>query len=181
MLMTDAMVGSRKPCLQISEDEVDDRQILFGNLGIAAFGDGEVIVATRGEAGITTPVISDDLCAGRNRSLNEAAKRLRATVRDNGEPDTTGLPPAFALVELGPRSSLAACYRRVMRHRGHKTAVIAVAHRLLEMASHLLSRQVPYAELGAAYLDQRDREHALRRAVNQLERLGHRVILESAA
>ena len=107
MLMTDAMMGSCKPCFQISENEVDDRQILFGNLGSAAFGDGEVIVATLGEAGIPTPVISDDLCAGRNRSLNEAAKRLRATVRDNGEPDTTGVPPALALVELGPRLSLA--------------------------------------------------------------------------
>jgi hypothetical protein len=107
MLLTDAMVGSRKPGLQISEDEVDDRQILFGHLGIAAFGDGEVIVATLGEAGIPTPVISDDFCAGRNRALHEAAKRLRATVRDNGEPDTTGVPPALALVELGPRLSLA--------------------------------------------------------------------------
>ena len=107
MLMTDAMMGSRKPGLQISENEVDDRQILFGNLGIAAFGDGEVIVATLGEAGIPTPVISDDLCAGRNRSLNEAAKRLRATVRDNGESDTTGISPALALVELGPRLPLA--------------------------------------------------------------------------
>ncbi len=107
MLMTDAMMGSCKPCLQISENEVDDRQILFGNLGRAAFGDGEVIVATLGEAGIPTPVISDDLCAGRNRSLNEAAKRLRATVRDNGEPYTTGVSPALALVELGPRLSLA--------------------------------------------------------------------------
>ena len=107
MLMTDAMVGSHKPCLQISEDEVDDRQILFGNLGIAMGGDGEVIVATLGEASITTPVISDDFCAGPNRSLNEVAKRLRATVRDNGEPDTTGVSPTLALVELGPRLSLA--------------------------------------------------------------------------
>jgi hypothetical protein len=106
MLVTDAMVGSHQPCLQISEDEVDDRQILFGNLGIAAFGDGKVSVATLGEVGIPTPVISDDCCAGCNRSLNEAAKRLRATVRDNREPDTTGVPPALALVKLGPRLSL---------------------------------------------------------------------------
>ena len=106
MLVTNAMVGSHKPCLQMSEDEVDDRQILFGNLGIAAFGDGRMSVATLGEFGITTPVIRDDFCAGRNRSLNETAKRLRATVRDNGEPDTTGVPPALALVELCPRLSL---------------------------------------------------------------------------
>jgi transposase len=53
-----------------------------------------------------------------------------------------------------------------------------VARHIIE---HLLSRQVPYAELGAAYLDPRDREYATRRYVKQLERLGHRVILESAA
>src|SRR5713101_738652 len=106
MLMTDAMVSSHQPSLQIRVDEVDDREILFGNLGITTFGDGEMIVATLGKAGVTTPVISDNLCAERNRSLNEAAKRLRATVSDNGEPDTTGVPPALALVELRPRLSL---------------------------------------------------------------------------
>ena len=79
----------------------------FGNLGIATGGDGEVIVATLGEASLTTPVISDDFCAGPNRSLNEVAKRLRATGRANGEPDTTGVSPTLALVELGPRLSLA--------------------------------------------------------------------------
>ena len=46
---------------------------------------------------------------------------------------------------------------------------------------HLLKDQVPYQELGATYLDQRDREHAPRRYVKQLERLGHRVILEPVA
>ena len=66
--MTDAMMGSRKPCLQISENEVDDRQILFGNLGIAAFGDGEVIVATLGEAGIPTPVIRDDFVESKKKN-----------------------------------------------------------------------------------------------------------------
>jgi transposase len=76
---------------------------------------------------------------------------------------------------------LAAHYRRIMRHRGHKKAVVAVAHTSLLIVYHMLKNRVPYHEVGAAYLDQRDREQAIRRHVKQLERLGHRVILEPAA
>ena len=52
---------------------------------------------------------------------------------------------------------------------------------LLVQAYHLLAHQVTYHELGASYLDQRDREQATRRYVKLLERLGHRVVLEPAA
>lgn len=77
-------------------------------------------------------------------------------------------------------SRLATRYRRIMRHRGHKKAVVAVAHTILVIIYHMLKDQVSYQERGAAYLDQRDREQATRRYVKQLERLGHRVILEPA-
>ncbi|MEW6682539.1 MAG: hypothetical protein AB1451_06400 [Nitrospirota bacterium] len=76
---------------------------------------------------------------------------------------------------------LAARYRRVMRHRGHKKALVAVAHAILVMVYHLLSLQVDYQELGEWYFDQRHREYATRRYVKLLEGLGHRVILEPAA
>ena len=77
-------------------------------------------------------------------------------------------------------SRLAARYRRIMRHRGHKKAVVAVAHTILVIIYHMLKHQVPYQEVGAAYLDQRDREQATRRYVKQLERLGHRVVEPAA-
>lgn len=67
------------------------------------------------------------------------------------------------------------------RHRGHKTAVIAVAHAILVMASHLLARQTTYAKLGPDYLDDLDITRATRRYLRGLERLGPRVILERAA
>jgi transposase len=75
----------------------------------------------------------------------------------------------------------AARYRRIMRHRGHKKAVVAVAHTILVIVYHMLAHQVPYQEMGAAYFDQRDREQATQRYVKQLERRGHRVVLEPAA
>jgi transposase len=76
---------------------------------------------------------------------------------------------------------LAARYRRIMRHRGHTKAVVAVAHTILVSIYHMLTHHEPYQEVGAAYPDQRDREQATRRYVKQLECLGHRVVLEPAA
>jgi len=77
-------------------------------------------------------------------------------------------------------SALAAQYRRLM-HCGHKQAVVAVAHSMLVIAYHLLSRQPASREFGADYFDRRHAERATRRAVRQLERLGYRVTLQPAA
>ena len=110
MLMTDAVMSPRQPSLQVREDEVDDRQILFGNLRVTALGDGEVLIPALGEIGVAGPVVGNNHCAGHNRSINEATKRLRATVRHDGEPDSARIPTAFALVELGSRLALAHLY-----------------------------------------------------------------------
>ena len=58
---------------------------------------------------------------------------------------------------------------------------MAVARTILVIVYDMLKDRAPYHEVGAAYLEQWEREHATRRAVKQLERLGHRVILEPAA
>ncbi len=79
------------------------------------------------------------------------------------------------------QAALAARYRRVVRHRGHKKAVVAVAHALLVTAYHVLASQTTYRELGADYYDRGHTERATRRAVQALERQGYRVTLERAA
>jgi transposase len=48
-------------------------------------------------------------------------------------------------------SAVAARYRRILRHRGHKKAIVAVAHNLLVTAYHVLANQTIYQELGADY------------------------------
>jgi transposase len=78
-------------------------------------------------------------------------------------------------------SALGARYRRVMRHRGHKKAIVAVAHAILITTYHLLSRGTTYREPGRDYYDRRHPERARHRAVQVLERQGYRVILEPAA
>jgi transposase len=79
------------------------------------------------------------------------------------------------------KGTLAARYRRVMRHRGHKKAVVAVAHAMLVAAYHLLARHTTYHEPGADYYERRHAERGRHRAVQLLEHQGYRVILEPAA
>ena len=78
-------------------------------------------------------------------------------------------------------TALAARYRRIARHRGHKKAVSAVAHAILVIVYHLLTRRTTYQELGPDYYDHRAADHARRRAIQTLERQGYRVTLEVAA
>ena len=77
--------------------------------------------------------------------------------------------------------ALQARYHRIKRHRGHKKAVVAVAHQLLEIAYYIMRNGTTYQELGADYFDRRHRDHAVRRHVRQLEALGLRVTIENAA
>jgi transposase len=78
-------------------------------------------------------------------------------------------------------SAVAARYRRILRHRGHKKAIVAVAHNLLVTAYHVLAHQTTYQELGADYYDRRHTERVARRAVQTLEQQGYRVTLERVA
>jgi len=86
-----------------------------------------------------------------------------------------------ALAASRTSTALGARYRRVLRHRGHHKAVIAVAHAMLVIAYHLLSRETTYHELGADYFDRHQTDRLRRRAVQTLERQGYRVTLEPAA
>src|SRR6188768_3578562 len=78
-------------------------------------------------------------------------------------------------------SALQARYQRVRRHRGHKKAVVAVGHQILEIAYYIMRDGVTYDELGADYFQRRDAERSTRRHVRQLEALGYRVTIERAA
>jgi len=78
-------------------------------------------------------------------------------------------------------AALHARYHRVKRHRGHKKAVVAVGHQILEIAYSVMRDGVTSDELGADYFDRRHAERAIRRHVRQLEALGFRVTIEKAA
>ena len=118
------------------------------------------------------------MCPGQNES---AGKRRPGKTR-TGNRFLRG-----ALIESGlastraQRTALHARYVRVKRHRGHKKAVVAVGHQILEIAYYLMRDETTYQELGADYFTRRDRERTIRRSVRQLEALGYRVTIEEAA
>jgi hypothetical protein len=69
----------------------------------------------------------------------------------------------------------------IAARRGKKRAAVAVAHSLLVIAYHLISRQEPYRDLGADYFDQQRPESVKKRLVKRLEKLGYQVNLEPIA
>lgn len=76
------------------------------------------------------------------------------------------------------KTYLAAQYRRLSARRGKKRAAVAVAHSILVIAYHLISRHEPYRDLGADYFDQQRPESVKKRLVKRLEKLGYQVNLE---
>jgi transposase len=118
------------------------------------------------------------MCPGQNES---AGKRHTGKTR-HGNRYLRGTLIQASLGAMRTKSSaLQARYHRVKRHRGHKKAVVAVGHQILEIAYYIMRDGVTYQELGADYFDRRHAERATRRHVRQLEALGYHVTIEKAA
>ena len=88
---------------------------------------------------------------------------------------------AAAGASRAKESALQARFRRVLRHRGPKKAVVALAHTLLRIAYHVLANGTVYRELGGDYHDRQHHQRVTRRAIQLLQRQGYRVTLEPAA
>jgi transposase len=115
------------------------------------------------------------ICPGNNES---AGKRKTGKSTKGSKFLRIVLIEAALAASRSKGTYLAAHYQRVKRNRGHRKAVVAVAHTILCLAWQLLSQRVDYDDLGADYFVERDAQAVRRRAVRQLERLGHKVTLE---
>lgn len=73
---------------------------------------------------------------------------------------------------------LAAQYRRLASRRGKKRALVAVAHSLLVIIYHVVSRGTTYQELGADFFDQNNKERLTRHLIKRLESLGNEVVVK---
>jgi len=118
------------------------------------------------------------VCPGLDES---AGKRRTGKTRDGNRYLRGALLESALASTRAKGTALQARYRRVKSHRGHKKAVVAVAHQMLEIAFYIMRDGTTYHELGAEYFARRDRDRTLRRSVKQLEALGYRVTLEEAA
>ena len=118
------------------------------------------------------------ICPGQNES---AGKRRSGKTRPGNRYLRGALIESGQAAARAKQTALQARYFRIKRHRGHKKAVVAVGHQILEIAYYIMRDGVTYQELGAAYFEHQHRDRATRRHVKQLEALGYRVTIEAAA
>jgi transposase len=122
------------------------------------------------------------LCPGNHES---AGKRKSGRARKGNAALRCALVEAAWAASHTKDSYLAAQYRRFKRRFGKKSeskALFAVAHTMVVVIWHILAERSTYEDLGSDYFERRGataaRQHYL---VRELEKLGHRVVLEPAA
>lgn len=118
------------------------------------------------------------MCPGQNES---AGKRKSGRTRKGSPWLRSALIEAAHGAARSKGTYLGAQARRLKPRLGWKKTMVAVGHSILVRAYYLLQRGTTYAELGADYFIERDREQRERRHVRALERLGYHVTLEPQA
>ena len=72
-------------------------------------------------------------------------------------------------------------FHRLKARRGTMRAALAIAHKILVSAYHMLAKGLAYHDLGEAYLDQIGQTRTVANLKRRLERLGYRLTLEPKA
>jgi transposase len=74
---------------------------------------------------------------------------------------------------------LTALFYRIAARKGMKKAAVAVAHRILIIAWHILRDGTEYREYGGDYYDRQRPERTAARLARRIERMGYEVVLSS--
>lgn len=121
--------------------------------------------------------------AGLAPAIYQSAGRSSPAGKRHGNKWLTAMlvEAAGSVARMHGKNYLAAQHDRLARRRGARRAQIAVAHSILVAAYYMLLRDEPYHDLGPDYFAKRARTDQTQRLVNQLEKLGHTVIIDPAA
>ena len=117
-------------------------------------------------------------CPGNDQS---AGKRRSGRTRKGSKWLNDALKDAAMSAVRTNDSYLQAQYQRLRPRVGHGRALGAVKHSILCACWHMLTNGELYRDLGGDYFRKRDPERQTKRLVAQLERLGHKVTLETLA
>jgi transposase len=115
------------------------------------------------------------VCPGNNESGGK--RRSGKTGQGNQWLRSVLIQAAWAAVKV-KETHLAGVYHRLVGRRGAKRAIMAVAHRLLVAAYHMLHDHVPYREPGAPPVDEQRKARVLTRLLDRVQKLGYTVHLE---
>lgn len=115
------------------------------------------------------------VCPGNNES---AGKKKSGKTRAGNKYLKTVLIEAAMAAARSRGTYLKTKYYQLKSRRGAKKAAMAIAHKILKIAWHLLSNpEAHYRELGEGYFDARREEQMKKRLVKRLEALGCEVRL----
>jgi transposase len=118
------------------------------------------------------------LCPGNNESAGK--RRSGKTNFGNRSLKSMLVQVAWAAART-KKSYFHSQYHRLKSRRGHKKAVVAVAHSMLITTWHLLSCRTEYVDLGPLHFDSLRQDRLTRQLVTRLQTLGYQVTLTPAA
>lgn len=118
------------------------------------------------------------LCPGNYIS---AGKRLKNRSRQGNPYLKTILVQAAASAINKDGSYYQFKFRRLKQRRGHKRALVAIAHAMLVTIYHMIKKGEPYRELGANFVTDYETGRKKNDLVKQLQKLGYTVSLSEIA
>ena len=113
------------------------------------------------------------LCPGNNESAGKRKNPKNHTWKNQLKP---------VMVEIGWAASRTKNtyykekFHRLKTRRGHKKAIVAIAHQIIKCIYHIIKDGVRYKELGIDYLDKKTKTAKLYRLQKQAESLGFQMI-----
>ena len=118
--------------------------------------------------------------AGVSPGNNQSGGKNKRSPVKKGNPSLQSALVEAAKAAARTKTYLGAQYHRLARRIGSNRASMAVAHSIAVILYSIIRTRKPYVDLGHNYFEKRDRDAITRRAVRQLERLGHQVTLNAA-
>jgi transposase len=112
------------------------------------------------------------ICPGNNRS---AGKQRSGKIRKGNVYLKAALVTAAIAASKTRRCYLREKHRRLRARRGEMRAHVAIAHKILVAAYHILATGSEYRDLGPTYLDQIDERRTARQLTRRLRGLGYDV------
>lgn len=118
------------------------------------------------------------LCPGNYIS---AGKRLKNRSRQ-GNPYLKSILVQAATSAINTNGSYYQCkFRRLKQRRGHKRALVAIAHAMLVTIYHMIKKRESYRELGANFVTDYENGRKKNNLIKQLQKLGYSVSLTEIA
>ena len=118
--------------------------------------------------------------AGVSPGNNQSGGKNRRSPVKRGNTSLQSALVEAARAAARTKTYLGAQYRRLAHRVGANRAAMAVAHSIAVILHSVIKNREPFMDLGHDYFEKRDRDAITRRAVRQLERLGHNVTLKAA-